>query len=532
MRTVDVRPLRDGLQVTSVSAPRGFGGVPLRWARVLPLIALGVASVGCAPEDGAIDTRAGAVSIDNPSGARQLDLLFVIDDASGMAEMQSKLYDQIPNFLGVLMSLPTPPDLHVAVISSDMGVPGSDQAASIGCTLTGDQGMFQAQPRGACTDSTLAPGATFISVGHGVANYTAASISEVLQCILPLGDEGCRFGLPLASIVRALGADGAPAPAGNAGFLRGNASLAIIILSNEDDCSASSPTTALYSLNNGPDNLINSIGPLAPYRCNEWGHLCLDPHGQDPAKVIQPPETSPQDAQGAPSAPTLDLLDCQSNETGGLMKPVGTFVEEIRALKPSDPDNLIVVSAIVAPASPYTVAWVPAVGAQAAEGELWPQIEHSCGAPGGINPEATQTTTDGSFGDPAVRLTQFVKAFGSNSVVASICDASYASSVQNVATMIGALPLEVTGTAGTTGDGGGSLVDGGGVTGAGASGGKGGVSPGGLPGTGGFGGSGLRDGGCACSVGAAAPGGAGLSALLVALAILRRRTRGTPKNLT
>ncbi len=521
MGTVDVRPLIDGRKATSVSAPRGFGRRRARLAGALLPIALGVAALGCEPEEGApLDTRIAAVSIDNPSGERQLDLLFVIDDASGMTEMQSKLYDQIPNFLGVLLSLPTPPDLHVAVISSDLGAPG-DQAASIGCTQTGDQGMFQVQPRGTCTDSTLAPGATFISVGHGVANYTAASVSDVVRCILPLGAEGCRFGHPLASIVRALGADGAPPPASNAGFLRGNASLAIIILSNEDDCSASSRNTALYSLNNGPDNLINSIGPLTSYRCNEFGHLCIDPHGKDPTAFVQPPETTPTDAQGTPSAPTLDLVDCQSNETGGLLTPVGTFVDEIRALKPSDPDNLIVVSAIVGPPSPYSVAWVPAVGAQAAEGELWPQIEHSCGAPGGINPEATQTATDGSFGDPGVRLAQFVKAFG-NGAVASICDASYASSVQNVATLIGSLPLEITGTAGATGGGGGPF-DGGDVTGAGASGESGGASPGGLPGAGGFGGSGLREGGCACSVGAAAPAGWRLAALLAALVVVRRR---------
>src|SRR4029077_13051145 len=121
-------------------------------------------------------------------------------------------------------------------------------------------------------------------------------------------------------------------------------------------------------------------------------------------------------------------------------------------------------SAIVAPPTPYTVAWVPAAGGQAAAGELWPQMEHSCGGPGGVNPEATQVSTDGSFGDPAVRIAQFVKAFRTNGVMASVCDPSYASSLQNVATMVDSLPLEVTGTAGATGDGG-PQGDGGGVTG-------------------------------------------------------------------
>ena len=40
-------------------------------------------------------------------------------------------------------------------------------------------------------------------------------------------------------------------------------------------------------------------------------------------------------------------------------------------------------------------------------------IEHSCGAAGGddVNPEATMNPTDGSFGDPGVRIAQFVNAF-------------------------------------------------------------------------------------------------------------------------
>jgi hypothetical protein len=47
-------------------------------------------------------------------------------------------------------------------------------------------------------------------------------------------------------------------------------------------------------------------------------------------------------------------------------------------------------------------------------------------------------TTDGSFGDPGVRISQFVNAF-QNSVLASICDASYASSMQAIATKLGQL---------------------------------------------------------------------------------------------
>ena len=56
-----------------------------------------------------------------------------------------------------------------------------------------------------------------------------------------------------------------------------------------------------------------------------------------------------------------------------------------------------------------------------------------------VNPDpSTMNTTDGSFGDPGVRIAQFVHAF-QNSVLASICDASYASSMQAIATKLGQL---------------------------------------------------------------------------------------------
>jgi hypothetical protein len=84
---------------------------------------------------------------------------------------------------------------------------------------------------------------------------------------------------------------------------------------------------------------------------------------------------------------------------------------------------------------------VPAGDQSTVPGELWPEIEHSCGAIGGddVNPAASMNPTDGSFGDPAVRLAQFVGAFP-QSVLASICNPSYASVAQTIAAKIAALP--------------------------------------------------------------------------------------------
>ncbi len=368
----------------------------------------------------------------------KVDILFVLEDWSGETERQQKLSNQIPLFTSVLKSPTVPLDLHIAVVSTDMGAPSNVQTA-LGCTAIGDGAQFRSAPTGLCTDTTLQIGATYLADdGIGTTNFTG-SIADVLQCISFLGHEGCGFGQPLAAAAHALGADnvvgGVPTPpASNAGFLRPDAALAIIFLADQDDCSAPAGT-ALFSLD-GEQNLTNPLGPLQHYRCNQFGHLCRDPASGD---LVVPPLDPPVDAQGTPTAPTLDLAGCKDNDQGtGLLTPVSQFVTDIRALK-TDPDNQILVTGIVAPTSPYSVAWVPAAGAQ--PGELWPEVEHSCGAPGGddVNPEAAKTTTDGSFGDPGVRIAQFVDAFP-QSLLASICNASYASAAQTIATRIARLP--------------------------------------------------------------------------------------------
>ena len=501
-----MRPRREGLLAHAKFAVLALG------------LGLAIAPSCAAPErDGTVETKAVEIAAATAVAAPgDLDVLFMIDDSSGMTSMQTKLAAQIPSFVQALEDLPNGlPNIHIAVVSSDLGAPGD--STTVTCTTSGDQGLFRLSP--SCASSTLATGQTYVSNVGGNANYTG-NLADVLACITPLGDTGCGFGHQLGSIARALGADGAPPPARNAGFLRSSADLAIIILSDGDDCSAP-PNTFVYSMNNGKNNLTNAYGPLTHYRCNEFGHLCIDPSG-DLQRRIQPPETAPLDAQGM-SMSTLTLTDCESLDTDGLLTPVSTLVNGIKALKAA-PDRQIFVGAIVAPTMPYTVDWVPPVGGQELRpGELWPQIEHSCGS------------GDGSFGDPAVRITQLVQGFGANGVSTSICDpsTSYSSLLGDLAAKIGDHLQRGGGSPTTSGAGGSGAVGAGGagttVGDAGALGvtGEGGTT--GLTGAGsspqlGTGGSrsGLMHGGC--DVGSSGTGASGL--VLAGLFLLGAWRRG------
>ena len=88
---------------------------------------------------------------------------------------------------------------------------------------------------------------------------------------------------------------------------------------------------------------------------------------------------------------------------------------------------------IIAPPTPYAVEWEPGTGGGSTASELWPQVEHSCGPAGPATNPMSQNVADGSFGDPGVREAQFINAFGTNGVVASICDSSYAKSMTTIA---------------------------------------------------------------------------------------------------
>jgi hypothetical protein len=363
-----------------------------------------------------------------------VDLLFMIDDSSQMTPMQEKLLAQLPTFMQVLQALPTGlPSLHVGVISSDLGAPSD--ASIVGCTATGDNGHFFTMPEGSCgsNEFTAATDGYVTDDAAGTTkNFTApdpAGISTTLRCIGLLGSSGCGFPHQLASIDRALGADGQPPP--DPSFLRPDAYLAIVILTDQDDCSAPASTTPLpiYSLGDGSTNGLSAPdGPLTRYRCNGGplgGHLCQDlTPGSSSQAYAQPPLIPPPDTTGTAAAPTLTLSNCVSNDTpsSGLI-PVAKLAADIQALK-VDPEGQILVAAIAGPAAPYAVQWSP--GSGPAFQELWPEIEHSCVSP----------TGDGSFGDPSVRIAQFVQAFGDNGLLASICDDDYAGTMISIAARI------------------------------------------------------------------------------------------------
>ncbi|HET6283237.1 MAG TPA: hypothetical protein VFH73_19930 [Polyangia bacterium] len=323
---------------------------------------------------------------------RDVDILFMVDNSQSMQPLQGKLATNFPAFMNVLKTLPGGlPNVHIGIVSSDLGAGRADGVSM--CRQGGDQGAFQTAPRAPCMTSGLMPGQSFIQSVNGMANFTG-DIADVFTCMARLGDTGCGFEHQLASVLKAL-----EAPNMANGFLRPNAFLSIILITNEDDCSAP-PDSDLFD----PSSrlVMDPLGPLASYRCNEFGHLC---NGMKPPRM----------------AADLTAANCTSAEDGRLLR-VSEAIARTKALK-IDPTKILV-AAITGPVTPYIVKMTPANGAGGIM-EDQPGIVHSC------------MLNNGEYADPSIRIKEWVDAFGNNGVFLPICVDSFAPALARIAQEIG-----------------------------------------------------------------------------------------------
>jgi hypothetical protein len=333
---------------------------------------------------------------------RNIDIVFMVDNSSSMKPIQTKLITQFPVFMNVLKGLPGGlPNVHIGVVSSSMGAgrnPSIEQ-----CMPGGDQGIFQSAKTASptCANAGLNMGQSYIiNNGMGMQNYTG-DIADVFSCVALLGDQGCGFEHQFESVLRALGADGAAGPTQNAMFLRPDAYLAIVLITNEDDCSAP-PDSPLFDSTSSM--VSDPLGPLQSYRCNEFGHVCGNP-------AMKPPRTP---------AGEVDLGTCTSAEDGQLLR-VSQVVTAMKNLKADQ--SKVLVAAIAGPPTPYKVNLAPAQ--VKTDPNMWPYVEHSCQA------------ADGTYADPAVRIKQWIDAFGNNGVFEDMCAPSFAPALQRIGEEIG-----------------------------------------------------------------------------------------------
>lgn len=335
---------------------------------------------------GAFDAAQGTADADvPPAEVRGVDILFVIDNSGSMREEQASLVANFERFVTVLNNIEGGlPDIHIGVVSTNAG---SGQGIT-GCEGDGDNGILLNAPSGACTPPGPERYIRDVASPDGLTRITnhGGSLADSFSCIAELGITGCGFEQPLEAMRRAL--DGSNPQ--NAGFLRPDALLAVVIITDEDDCSVDD--VALFDPSPALDRIDSVLGPLSSFRCFEFGVQC-DP---DTPRAAGP------------------RVDCVPRDNSAYMPSVGEYADFLKGLK-ADPAN-VVVAAIIGNPTPVSVG--------AFNGE--PTLEASCSSGAG---EA----------DPAVRLTAFLDEFPQRSTSSTICDDDLSDALTLIADLVATL---------------------------------------------------------------------------------------------
>ncbi len=340
------------------------------------------------------NTEPASIHAKRISSNRNLDLLFVIDDSASTNDKQVVFASNLPVMAAALDNFPGGrPNLHIGVVSStvDIGVDGFANGGE-GCPHPDptDDGLLH---NTATVEGCSPPDGQFITdigtaSGPRVTNYTG-SLAETLSCIAQLGSSGCGFEAPLEGMKRAL--DGSRAE--NAGFLRPDAYLGIIILTDEDDCSVADPT--LFSLPPA------TVGP-GDFRCQPLNAYDCD----------QPI-----------SATTGGTYTNCTVHHGGYLHDPAEYAGFLATLK----DPLQMVVALIAGDPSPTIA----TGALTIDGATQAlALEPTCNATINGNPD---------IGRPANRLFEFTREFGDQGVFQSVCQSDYSAAITAIGNSVFAM---------------------------------------------------------------------------------------------
>ncbi|MBI5512598.1 MAG: hypothetical protein HY909_02455 [Deltaproteobacteria bacterium] len=270
MVTPDVPPTEDTARPDSSVPPVDTAVPPPDTAIPPPDTAVPPPDTAVPPPDTGIpppDT--GAPPPDVPPGGclptQTLDLLFVVDNSNSMRDNQAQLAAQFRTLLDPLVNPHVDPslgrsrfppirDLHVGVISTDLGTPGST-IPSCANSDQGDDGLLNpirngqalrrhlpwtsappgVRPARCMNDPNQYP--SFLAFDAARSDLTAFREDFVCNAFLSVG--GCGLEQQLESVYRALVVHNPRALPGNtdpnAGFVRDNALLGILVVSDEDD---------------------------------------------------------------------------------------------------------------------------------------------------------------------------------------------------------------------------------------------------------------------------------------------------------
>jgi hypothetical protein len=222
-----------------------------------------------------------------------------------------------------------------------------------------------------------------VSSDGGRQTNVSGDLATAFDCLVRLGDTGCAFEHHLQAARLALDEVATPE---NRGFLRPDAHLGIVFLSDDDDCSAPPGTHLFDGWGQQPTEFSGTF-------CARAGNMC---------------DGAPLPATGPFKAP---LGQCRPSEMGPLI-PVPELVTAIRGVK-RRPEQLTVAGIF---------GWPPDAASASYEIAAYP---------GGTNLAPICSSPQGEAA-AGLRFNAFVEAFGDAGVRDTVCQAEYTATARAI----------------------------------------------------------------------------------------------------
>jgi len=318
--------------------------------------------------------RARTVAQVLPTESSAVDILFVIDDSRSMTDEQEQLGIWSRELFDVLSTSGELPDLHIAVTSSSMPIYELTQCNTGGGLHVGG--------------AVLQKGRFIRDVAGPLGrerNYSG-TLTETFAKMALVGDAGCGFEQPFKAARSALSGFAT----GAEGFLRDEALLLVVFVTDEDDCSAVDSTlfTEHYA------DACSELGTITSYRCFEHGVRCYDGKG---------------------SRAFGERRNCRPDESSQYVESVAGFAELLKGLKPN-PAQLVVAGIHGKPNQ------VTAILDERVTTHSTPRLADVCGSSG----------KEGSGATPAIRMNALLAEFGGRASQSSICDSELSWAMRDV----------------------------------------------------------------------------------------------------
>lgn len=297
----------------------------------------------------------------------------VIDDSGSMLDQQAQLGIWSKEMFSVLSGDGELPDLHIGVTSSSVAIPGP-----MGCE--NGTGGFLSTGAVVATDRYLSD----VAGPEGRVRNYEGTLTDAFAKMARLGDAGCGYEQPFKAARIALASEG---------FLRDDALLLVVFVTDEDDCSSADP--AFYDDVYG--DACSDMGPMTSYRCFEHGVECADGKG---------------------SREFGERTNCRPSSNGRFIESVPGFAQYLKKLKPHPAQTLV--AGIYG--KPNGVFAIPDEKIELARGYQTPRLADVCGGTG----------VEGTGATPAIRMNALLAEFGGRASQSSICESELSWAMRDV----------------------------------------------------------------------------------------------------